>query len=334
VSIALLLSAYRHPLIVRHYYNLFRRQFYANFEATFNLALLGGGTGVYRSPVPPTWNDSWRDSASLHKLFAERRRMHGRHDRHDSTFDGRKEIYIRSDLHRKQWTVRWLSASLKMALPDHDSVAWERLSGVGTDGLKGENPHSSVEGSVPGLQDPPPQHPTDAENVYHALVDFVSSRIASRGGTNIWGSTYFAKCPSSDENLDAFMKEFCRNNVGALLDLKRGTRVTMESLSAWGGVQVLTLTPDMACRLDLNPETKGAVVSGLDPEGPAAKAGLRAGDVIVEINFKPVTGAKDVVLANIMGSMFGYYSLRVRRGDGHGDREVGVPSGRGRYLGV
>jgi len=87
-----------------------------------------------------------------------------------------------------------------------------------TRGLKGANPSLSSTGKAPGLQDSLPQHPTDAEKVYYALVDFVSSRVAGRNDMHIHcGSTYFAKCQSSDENLDAFMREFCRNNVGSYL---------------------------------------------------------------------------------------------------------------------
>jgi serine protease Do len=80
------------------------------------------------------------------------------------------------------------------------------------------------------------------------------------------------------------------------------------------GVQVQTLTPDMARMLGMDPKSKGAVVSGVDPDGRAAKAGLRAEDVIVEIDRKPVTSAEEAVGALRAGGKPGHL-LRVRRGD-------------------
>jgi len=61
-------------------------------------------------------------------------------------------------------------------------------------------------------------------------------------------------------------------------------------------VQLQTLTPDMARMLGMDPGPR-CVVSGVDPDGRAAKAGLRAEDVIVEIDRKPVSSAEEAVSA-------------------------------------
>lgn len=55
------------------------------------------------------------------------------------------------------------------------------------------------------------------------------------------------------------------------------------------GVQVEPVTPELAAQLRLAADTKGLVVRGVDPEGVAAEAGIRQGDVILEFNRRAVT---------------------------------------------
>jgi serine protease Do len=54
------------------------------------------------------------------------------------------------------------------------------------------------------------------------------------------------------------------------------------------GIAVTELTADLARRLNLPPETKGVVIADVEDGSPAAEAGLQAGDVIQEVNRKPV----------------------------------------------
>jgi serine protease Do len=53
-------------------------------------------------------------------------------------------------------------------------------------------------------------------------------------------------------------------------------------------IQVETLTPETARELNLSPRTKGVVVTGVNPGSKAAESGLRRGDVIQEVNRRPV----------------------------------------------
>jgi serine protease Do len=59
------------------------------------------------------------------------------------------------------------------------------------------------------------------------------------------------------------------------------------------GLDVQELTPQIASQLGLPPQTRGVVVTGVQPGSGAEEAGLRRGDVIQEVNRRPVTGVSD-----------------------------------------
>jgi serine protease Do len=61
-----------------------------------------------------------------------------------------------------------------------------------------------------------------------------------------------------------------------------------KSEGAVEGLNVENLTPEVARELHLSPQTKGVVVTDVDPASKAADAGLRKGDVIQEVNRRPV----------------------------------------------
>ena len=60
------------------------------------------------------------------------------------------------------------------------------------------------------------------------------------------------------------------------------------------GVSVEPVTPELAAQLRLAQGTKGLVVGSVDPEGAAAEAGIRQGDVILEFNRQAVTSIEDL----------------------------------------
>ncbi len=59
------------------------------------------------------------------------------------------------------------------------------------------------------------------------------------------------------------------------------------------GLTVEDITPQLARRLNLTSETTGVIVTAVQPGSEAANAGLRQGDVISEVNRKPVRSVKD-----------------------------------------
>ena len=54
------------------------------------------------------------------------------------------------------------------------------------------------------------------------------------------------------------------------------------------------MTPQIAKQLGLESDSEGMAVTEVDPNGPAAEAGIDRGDVILEINRKPVNSISDV----------------------------------------
>jgi serine protease Do len=70
--------------------------------------------------------------------------------------------------------------------------------------------------------------------------------------------------------------------------------------NALDGVELSDLTPEILGELRLPARTLGVVVTNVDPESPAAEAGLQRGDVIQSINRKPVDSVEHAqqLLAN------------------------------------
>jgi serine protease Do len=79
------------------------------------------------------------------------------------------------------------------------------------------------------------------------------------------------------------------------------------------GLQLQTLTPPLAQQLGI--EGAGAAVAGVRPGSPAEEAGVREGDVIVEVDRKKVTNADEVVRA-LHGKRAGGHLLLLKRRDG------------------
>ena len=67
------------------------------------------------------------------------------------------------------------------------------------------------------------------------------------------------------------------------------------------GLGLADLTPDLRQQLQADESVHGAVIEKVTPSSPADNAGLRAGDVITEVNRQPVHSAADVqkALANV-----------------------------------
>jgi len=96
----------------------------------------------------------------------------------------------------------------------------------------------------------------------------ISSQILSTSGGNI-GIGF------------AIPSNMARNVLDQILE---GGKVHRGQL----GVSIQPMTPELASKLGLS-DVQGALVNSVIPNGPAAKAGLRQGDVIVDLNGAAVT---------------------------------------------
>lgn len=66
-----------------------------------------------------------------------------------------------------------------------------------------------------------------------------------------------------------------------------------ETRRGWLGVKIQAVTDEIAESLNLA-NTRGALVSDVTADGPAQKAGLEAGDIIIEFNGRPVNAMRDL----------------------------------------
>jgi serine protease Do len=81
------------------------------------------------------------------------------------------------------------------------------------------------------------------------------------------------------------------------------------------GLGLQTLTPDVANSLGLEKGTRGAVVTDVVRGSPAESAGLKPGDVVVEVDRRPVNSSEEAVSALRTPQKNGHL-LRVRGGGG------------------
>jgi serine protease Do len=86
------------------------------------------------------------------------------------------------------------------------------------------------------------------------------------------------------EQIDLTVGEYHKNQEVA-------AAATDESGHARLGIAISDLTPDVRQQLQLGSDVQGVAIAQVQPGSPAEDAGLTGGDVIMEVNRKPVTSA-------------------------------------------
>jgi Do/DeqQ family serine protease len=92
----------------------------------------------------------------------------------------------------------------------------------------------------------------------------------------------------------------------------------------WIGVEVAELTPPMAESFKLGATQRGALIAGVLRGGPADKAGVKPGDVLLEIEGRPV--ADPASMLNLVAALApgSQAKIKLRRGDKEVDAAVTV----------
>ena len=86
--------------------------------------------------------------------------------------------------------------------------------------------------------------------------------------------------------------------IGFAIPISRAKRIVQELIShgaveaPWIGVVVQTVTPELAYHFSLK-EKQGVLVRGVESDSPAAKAGMQRGDVLLQLNGRPLHSAEE-----------------------------------------
>jgi len=106
--------------------------------------------------------------------------------------------------------------------------------------------------------------------------------------------------------------------IGFAIPINKAKKVMSELLrygrirDFWTGISIQNVDRLIAQSLDLS-STDGAIVSQVDPDSPGEEAGLRVGDIIVQVNTTPVKDADDVIDSFAEGQVGDMYRLSVQR---------------------
>ncbi len=114
--------------------------------------------------------------------------------------------------------------------------------------------------------------------------------------------------------------------LGFAIPINRAQRIATQLVTtgkvehAFLGIQMVELTPEIKENINNDPnsglsvdEEEGVLIARVQPNSPAARAGLRAGDVIQKVNGNPVTDSRAVQKAVEDTQVGGNLSLEVRR---------------------
>ena len=131
--------------------------------------------------------------------------------------------------------------------------------------------------------------------------------------------------PGTNVNLKVYRSGSYKDVALTLAELKNQTAENGEGpgnlpsngeKGAMQGVSVQALNSDLRQQLQIPEGTRGVIITEVDEDAPAAQAGLRQGDVIEQVNHKPVTTVQQFNAAVKQGNGDNSTLLLVKRGQG------------------
>ncbi len=129
-----------------------------------------------------------------------------------------------------------------------------------------------------------------------AYEDFIQTDAAINPG-NSGGALINAEGALVGINTAIFSRSGGSQGVGFAIPT-RLARSTLDALvtqgrviRGWLGIEAQEMTPELAASFGLQ-VARGVVISGVVPEGPADRAGLRPGDVLLEVDERPILDAR------------------------------------------
>lgn len=93
--------------------------------------------------------------------------------------------------------------------------------------------------------------------------------------------------------------------------------VASSSATAKLGLELRELNADYRSRLGLSEDTRGVLIAGVENSSPAARKGVRSGDVLIAVNGEQVSTTREAMSAiDAATQESGHTMLLLRRGDG------------------
>jgi serine protease Do len=141
---------------------------------------------------------------------------------------------------------------------------------------------------------------TDRASMGLAYEDFLQTDAAINPG-NSGGALVDAEGRLIGINTAIYTHSGGNQGIGFAIptDLARGVMVSLiehgKVIRGYLGVRIQDITPALAQEFNLKND-QGALVGEVEPNGPAQKAGLKSGDVIVEFNHHKVTDSRHLKL--------------------------------------
>ncbi|SDJ90921.1 S1C family serine protease [Billgrantia gudaonensis] len=136
----------------------------------------------------------------------------------------------------------------------------------------------------------------------NAYEDFIQTDAAINPG-NSGGALVNAEGALVGINTAIFSRSGGSQGVGFAIPTRLASSILDDLVTqgrvirGWLGIEAQEMTPELAASFGLN-APQGVVIAGVVPDGPAARANLRPGDVLLEVDGRPILDAR-VVMSDI-----------------------------------